>query len=346
MPTLLDLPHKVMTNSGRAAIAIALRLIGVQEGDSVLVPTYHCPTMVAPVEKLRAKPIFYPIGEDGLPDLGAVEALICKGVRAMLVAHLFGLPQRIDRIAQFCSAYRIALIEDCAHCLYGAIQGIPVGSTGDYAIGSLPKFLPLPQGGVLASRSHSLESAKLASRPLIDEMRGAWDMIDIASQYGRLGLIGTIIRALSRWRRRKADTATSYEPIVDDTLLRLRSQSDPLLRELPLRRVEMLVLKHSDLAAAAHRRRECFAMLSAELSQCRGVNRPFPNCSRESAPYVFPIVVRQPDEVYAEMRRAGLPVFRWDRLWPGTPRELSDVGFIWSRQLIQVACHQSLTDRD
>jgi hypothetical protein len=46
------------------------------------------------------------------------------------------------------------------------------------------------------------------------------------------------------------------------------------------------------------------------------------------------------------MRAQGLPVFRWDRIWPGTPADPHDSGPRWSRQVLQLLCHQDLTAAD
>ena len=44
-----QLQYKAYTTSGRAALLAALRQLALPTGSGVLVPTYHCPTMVAPV---------------------------------------------------------------------------------------------------------------------------------------------------------------------------------------------------------------------------------------------------------------------------------------------------------
>jgi aspartate/methionine/tyrosine aminotransferase len=56
LPSVLDQRNVLFTTSGRAAIALALRALGVAPGDRVLVPTYHCPTMIAPVVSTGADP--------------------------------------------------------------------------------------------------------------------------------------------------------------------------------------------------------------------------------------------------------------------------------------------------
>ena len=67
LPSIADLPHRQLTTSGRAAIYHALKLANPAPGSAVLVPTYHCPTMIAPVVLLGLEPIFYPIDARACP---------------------------------------------------------------------------------------------------------------------------------------------------------------------------------------------------------------------------------------------------------------------------------------
>jgi dTDP-4-amino-4,6-dideoxygalactose transaminase len=56
--SLLDHPRHLLTTSGRAAILLALECLDVGPGDLVLLPSYHCPTMVSPVKTLGADAAF------------------------------------------------------------------------------------------------------------------------------------------------------------------------------------------------------------------------------------------------------------------------------------------------
>ena len=56
-------------NSGRAALALALTDSNVSSGDDVLLPAYHCPSMVYPVHWLKARPVFYRIEADTRPSI-------------------------------------------------------------------------------------------------------------------------------------------------------------------------------------------------------------------------------------------------------------------------------------
>ena len=66
-----------------------------------------------------------------------------------------------------------------------------------------------------------------------------------------------------------------------------------------------------------------------------------------TAPYVYPLQVDDDARVYHALRSAGVPVFRWDRVWPSTPQyQPGDMGPGWSRQVLQLLCHQDLSVAD
>ena len=119
LPAVDDLPHQLPTTSGRAALFQALRALALPAGSAVLVPTYHCPTMVAPVVHAGLRPVFYGLDEDAAPRLQALDAAALAGVRALLVAHYFGRPRSLEAERRWCDERGIALIEDCAHCFFG-----------------------------------------------------------------------------------------------------------------------------------------------------------------------------------------------------------------------------------
>ena len=63
LPSILNVGNSRLVTSGRIAIAMALRQIGVHPGDEVLLPSYCCASMVDPVEWCGLKPVFYGMSE-------------------------------------------------------------------------------------------------------------------------------------------------------------------------------------------------------------------------------------------------------------------------------------------
>lgn len=345
LPSLLDLPHQRLTQSGRAALGLALQHIDAHAGDRVLLPSYHCPTMVAPVVRVGAEPVFYPIQSNGAPDLGYLENLSVQGIRAIIVAHFFGLPVPLREIAGFCRQHRIVMIEDCAHCFFGSTDTGPIGCTGDFAIGSLPKFFPTFEGGFLGSAHGAIDPAPMRRPPILHEVKGAWDLLEYSSRFSRLGLLGaatrTIVRTLRRSRVDAAPSDSEYIELTPDHIHRA-AMADPLLEPAQIRHVDAWVLSHSDLQTIAYRRRNNFNALAQRLSGLPEATPLAAGCGLNTAPYVMPLLVRDSDAAYIRMRSLRLPVYRWDRLWTTAPPEPGDSTHYWSHGLIQVSCHQDL----
>src|SRR5262245_35415206 len=202
---VLDAPHCRYTISGRAAISLALHVIGAVPGNKVLVPTYHCPTMIAPIGHSDLQPMFYPVTVEGAPDLTWLGRVDLTGVRAMLAAHYFGLPQPMSAIRAFCDTHGIALIEDCAHAFFGVSDGRPVGTWGDCAIASLTKFFPVPEGGLIVSSTRPLDMLYLTPRSLQDQVKAALDAVEIGVQHDRFPGLNSLLGFLfgvKKWIRR------------------------------------------------------------------------------------------------------------------------------------------------
>ncbi|RZL31168.1 MAG: hypothetical protein EOP35_22615 [Rubrivivax sp.] len=95
------------------------------------------------------------------------------------------------------------------------------------------------------------------------------------------------------------------------------------------------------------RRRAHFDLLYRLAQQLPGARPLFGALPAQSAPYVMPLWVddaARADAAYAALRAAGCAVFRWDRVWPGTPEIPDDHGARWRRQVLQLLCHQDLRE--
>lgn len=366
LPCLLDLPGLHYTTSGRASILLALEALGVGPGHRVLLPTYHCPTMVAPAVELGAVPVFYPLDAHGAPDLAWLETANLQGVRVLLAAHFFGLPQPMSRVRDWCSRHGIRLIEDCAHALFGTAGAKPIGAWGDVAIASLTKFLPVPEGGCLIVNQGQPPQA-LARCGTGVHVKAAIDILDVGARQGQLtGLNSLINGAMGGLRalrgRRSASrgpppveatvappntaaaagtpAATFVSPMADDFYIDAPLAHRDLAR--PCRWVAVALPRQR----IVERRRAHYAELTRRLSGHTGLHPLVPDLPAEGVPYVFPLWVDEPDPGYAELRRLRMPVFRWERLWPSVPHIPGDMGRRWSHHIIQLACHQDLSPAD
>ena len=352
VPCMLDLPGLHYSTSGRASILLALEALGVGRGDRVLLPTYHCPTMVAPAARLGAIPEFYPIDAHGSPDLAWLDRQKLQGVRVLLAAHYFGLPQPMERISRWCAARGIALIEDCAHALFGRSGQRPVGTWGDVAIGSLTKFLPVPEGGCLILNTDRGALRSLTPCGTATHAKAAVDILEVGAAQGQIaGVNGLVTNGLAALRRLRALRYAPAAPKESDAALEAVAATAEFSLDVAMAHRALAwpcrwMAKTLPRERIVQRRRRYYELLSQRLGQQLGLLPLRPELPPDCAPYVFPLWVEEPDPSYAELRRLGMPVFRWDRLWPGVPVIEGDCGLEWSHHVLQLACHQDLTNAD
>jgi hypothetical protein len=193
-----NIRHTQMTTSGRAAIYQALLQLRLAPASVVLVPTYHCPTMIAPVILAQLEVAYFGISADGLPKLDSIDPATAAKAKAMLVPHYFGLAKSLDQVRQWCDEHQIALIEDCAHCYFGNAGERPVGTWGDFSTASLSKFFPVPEGGVLASASRTIVALDLAPQGFKAQLKAWVDVFESAVSCGRFAGINWALAGLLR----------------------------------------------------------------------------------------------------------------------------------------------------
>jgi len=344
-PCLLTHPTAQFTVSGRASILLALEMLKIGPGDKVLVPTYHCPTMIAPVVALGAQAIFYPINNNGSPDLHWIKQHHSTGIQAILVAHFFGLPQPLADIRQWCDAHGVRLIEDCAHSLFGISGERTVGQWGDLAIASLTKFLPVPEGGCLVDNLVPAPLPLLHQPSLMSQLKAGFDIIHTGVNHGRLAGLGILVNAAnlarSLLKSKPIDPPTSQTPPTEPNNHGFTIDIDQ--SHLELTAASRWVAQHIPRARIVDRRRDNYQFFNHELSGMTGMHPLLPTLPNHCAPYVFPLWVDQPDPGYTELRRLEFPVARWDRVWPSVAQIDDDLGVPWSHHVLQLACHQDLT---
>ena len=131
-------PHVVAVNSGTAALHLILRKIGVTHGDKVLVSNLTFVGGVNPIRYLGAEPTFI---DSELPTWNLCPDLLERYLsrntdrlpKALVLAHLFGIPAAVTDIRDICNRYDVMLIEDCAESLGATMDGQALGTFGDYA---------------------------------------------------------------------------------------------------------------------------------------------------------------------------------------------------------------------
>lgn len=177
MEEYTDCGYAAALSAGTAAIHLALRLIGIQPGDVVFSSDLTFSATCNPICYEKGTPVFIDAEEDTWNmDPKALEKAFKKypGAKAVICAHLYGTPAKIDEIRAICDAHHVPLIEDAAESLSSTFRGKMTGTFGDYGIFSFNgnKIITTSGGGMLVSRDgEAIEKARFLSTQARDKAR-------------------------------------------------------------------------------------------------------------------------------------------------------------------------------
>ncbi|WP_425257378.1 DegT/DnrJ/EryC1/StrS family aminotransferase [Rubrivivax sp. RP6-9] len=351
--SILDRSDAIFTSSGSAAIFHALLALGVERGDGVLLPNYHCPTMISPAATLGARLAFYPIDSRGHPKFEILNRLDISRVRVLHATHLFGFPTPMAELRRWCDQRNIALLEDCAHAMFGLVDGRPIGNWGDASIASLPKFLPAADGGILLLNGPA-QPPRLSSRTFKATLHAIKDIAEIGAMAGALPGLNQMLMggsSLIRWIRGTGARPESGSSDIESPFPKASARSNTKYFDSSLAKRQSTapsrwVAKSLPRARVVDRRRANYRRLSEELRHSSVLRPLFPDLPEGVVPYMFPLWVDQPDPGCERLRAQGIPVFRWDRLWAGASQDAGDYGTTWAHHVLQIPCHQDIGERE
>lgn len=161
--------YAVALSSGTAALHLAVKMAGIGEGDLVFCSDMTFAATVNPVSYEKGQQIFIDSEYDTWNmDPVALEQA-CRSypeAKAVVVAHLYGTPAKLEEIQKICKKYHLILIEDAAESLGATYQGKQTGSFGEYSVVSFNgnKIITTSGGGMfLTDRKEAAEKVRFWS---------------------------------------------------------------------------------------------------------------------------------------------------------------------------------------
>lgn len=122
----------VSTQSGTAALHVALYELGIGPGDEVIVPALTFTATVNPVLYVGAKPVFADVdAKTWNIDPDEIEKNITERTKAVIPVHLYGNPCDMAGIMRLAGKYNLRIIEDAAESLGARYKGRFTGTFGD-----------------------------------------------------------------------------------------------------------------------------------------------------------------------------------------------------------------------
>ncbi len=210
----IDVNRAVCLNSQTACAEMALRLLGIGEGDEVITCAYTYTASASIIEHVGAKIVLVDCQKDSpLIDYVAVERAITEKTKAIIPVDLAGLPCDYNRLFEIVESKkslfkprnkiqeaigRIVICADTAHAFGSTMNGKKIGSIADFSSFSFHavKNLTTAEGGALTWKTiegiddeeiyHQLQLFSLHGQSkdaLAKTQLGAWEYDIVGTWY-------------------------------------------------------------------------------------------------------------------------------------------------------------------
>jgi len=184
-------PKTVCLNSATAALELTLRVLGIGEGDEVIVPAMTYTASCSVIYHVGAKAVIVDIAEDSHEmDYDALADAITENTKAVIPVDLAGIPCDYERIFEVVeskkhlfkanSEYqeklgRVAVVADGAHALGSTYKGEKIGSVADFTTFSfhaVKNFTTAEGGSVTWKQNENFDNEELYREYQIYSLHG------------------------------------------------------------------------------------------------------------------------------------------------------------------------------
>lgn len=130
----IGVKHVVTVGNGTDALIIALKSIGIGQGDEVITSTFSFFATAEAISAVGATPVFADVRLDTFNiDSAKIEEKITKKTKAIIPVHIFGQSADMDEINNVAKKYNLKVLEDACQAVGGEYKGKKLGTLGDVA---------------------------------------------------------------------------------------------------------------------------------------------------------------------------------------------------------------------
>ncbi|MBE5864653.1 MAG: aminotransferase class I/II-fold pyridoxal phosphate-dependent enzyme [Lachnospiraceae bacterium] len=212
--------YAVALSAGTTALHMAVKLAGVKPGDKVFCSDMTFAATVNPVVYEGGVPVFIDTEYDTWNmDPEALEKAfeLYPEVQVVVMAHLYGVPAKIDALREICDRHNAVLIEDAAESLGATYKGVQTGTFGTYNCISFNgnKIITGSSGGMLLTDDE--EAAKKVRKWSTQSRENApwYQHEELGYNYRMSNVIAGVVRGqyeyLEEHIRRKKEIYNRYK---------------------------------------------------------------------------------------------------------------------------------------
>jgi dTDP-4-amino-4,6-dideoxygalactose transaminase len=210
----------VGTDSGTAALHLALIILGIQPGDEVITTTHTFIATSEVISLIGAKPVLVDIDPRTYNiDPNKIEAAITPHTRAVIPVHLYGQPAEMDAILDIAQRHNLRVIEDAAQAHGAEYRDKRAGTMGDVACFS---FYPgknlgaYGDAGALVTNDRALAEHARMLRDHGRSEKYAHKLVGYGYRLDALqaAILGAKLPHLDAWNARRREIADFYTELL------------------------------------------------------------------------------------------------------------------------------------
>jgi perosamine synthetase len=151
--------HAFAVCNGSAALELAVKAIGIQPGDEVIMPTFTIISCALAVIRARAVPVYVDADLDTWNmQIDDIEPLINSKTKAIMAVHIYGITVDMDPLLKIAKKYNLKVIEDAAEVIGQTYKGKQCGSFGDISTFSFypNKHITTGEGGMVLTDNNEI----------------------------------------------------------------------------------------------------------------------------------------------------------------------------------------------
>ncbi len=154
----LGVKKAIATINGTGALTLALKVVGIQPGHEVIIPSLTFVATANAIKYFGAEPVFVDVIRDTcVINENLIENLISDKTRAIMPVHLYGQPSNMEKINSIARKYNLFVIEDATESLGSIYNGSHTGTLGDIGCFSFNgnKIITTGAGGMLVTNNEN-----------------------------------------------------------------------------------------------------------------------------------------------------------------------------------------------
>ncbi|WP_187260562.1 DegT/DnrJ/EryC1/StrS family aminotransferase [Pontibacter beigongshangensis] len=243
--SLYGVKHCVSCANGTDAIYIALKMLGIGNGDEVITTACSWISTSETITQAGAKPVFVDIEPDFFTiDPARIEEKITDKTKAIIPVHLYGQVAQIEAIKAIAEKYNLFLIEDCAQSHFSAYDGRRAGTFGNASTFSFYPGKNLgaygDAGCILTNDDNLAEKMRMyANHGALVKHQHKMEGINSRLDGLQAAILSAKLPYILEWTEKRRQVAKWYDEILAD----IEEVTIPKVRENSLHSFHLYVIR-------------------------------------------------------------------------------------------------------